>query len=222
MESSMYNRLLLLPIFTGMTTEELTQMLAHIHMEFQQYEPGEVIATQDDRCDKLIYVLRGCVKVECVDRRNHFMMQEFVEVPFLIELYNLYGLQQQFQHTYMAEERTDTVTISKQEFHTIMLNYKIPRTNVMNMLCAKVQHLEKDLRTCEVETVGAKIKQFFKKHVLNTKGKKILHIKMEDMAAYIGETRLSVSNTLKAWNLAGLISQPRRGVIQVDDLTKLK
>lgn len=221
MESSMYNRLLSLPLFTGMTTGELTQMLAHIHMEFQQYEAGEVIVAQDDRCNKLIYVLRGKVKAEYIDHERHFVLKEFIDYPFVIEPHNMHGMTQKYEHTYMTEKRTDTVMISKQEFLAIVLNYKIPRMNIMNMLCAKVQKTEQMLRQGEPKTVEGKIVQFVRRYAITGKGTKLLQIKMEDLANHIQETRLNVSNVLKAWSQQGLISQGR-GSFQVDNFEELK
>ena len=216
MESSMYNRLLSLPLFTGMTTGELTQMLAHIHMEFKQYEAGEVIVAQDDRCNKLIYVLKGKVRAEFIDHERHFVLQEFIDNPFVIEPYNMHGMVQRYEHTYMTEERTDTVMISKQEFHAIMLNYKIPRMNAMNLLCAKVQKTERLLREGEPNTIGEKIVLFIKRYAVTYKGTKLLQIKMEDLAVHIQETRINVSNVLKEWKQQGLISQSRGTIIFFD------
>lgn len=217
----MYNRLLSLPLFTGMTAGELTQMLAHIHMEFQQFESGEVIVAQDDRCNKLIYVLKGKVRTEYIDHERHFVLQEYIDYPFVIEPYNMHGMMQKYEHTYMTEERTDTVMISKQEFHAIMLNYKIPRMNIMNLLCAKVQKAERLLREGEPKTVEEKIVQFIRRYAITGKGTKLLQIKMEDLANHIQETRINVSNVLKAWNQQGLIKQGR-GTIIVEEVGKLK
>ena len=70
----MYNQLLMSPLFTGLTTGELTQILAQIHLDFNTYEKKEVIVLQDDRCDKLTYVLRGKVKAEMIDPRHRFVL----------------------------------------------------------------------------------------------------------------------------------------------------
>ena len=221
MESSMYNRLLLLPIFTGLTTSELTQILAHIHLEFQQFDHGDVLAAQDDRCDKLTYVLSGVLRAELVDPTNKFALTELMDKPFLIEPYNLYGLNQNYEHTYIANEKAYTVSISKQEFHSIMLNYRIPRTNALNLISAKVHKQSRLLREPEPPSVEGKIIQFLSRVLLTERGTKELQMKMEDLAAYIQETRLNVSITLREWNEKGLITQPRRGMIVIPEFGKL-
>ncbi len=222
MESLMYNRLLLLPLFTGLTTGELTQILAHIHMDFLQYEKGDIIAAQEDRCDRLIYVLNGKVRTECIDPQHKFILRELFDKPFLIEPYNMYGMTQNFEHTYTAEGKTNTVTISKQEFHSIMLNYRIPRTNTMNLLCAKIHRTQSLLTEGEAATVESKIVQFLTRNLLTCNGSKQLQMRMEDLADYIKETRLNVSMALKRWKEQGLISQPHRAVIHIEEMGNLK
>lgn len=221
MESTMYNQLLMSPLFTGLTTGELTEILAHIHLDFNTYERNDVIVLQDDRCDRLTYVLRGKVKAEMIDPRHRFVLIEVFDKPFLIEAYNMYGMKQAYEHTYVTVEKTNTVSMTKQEFHSILMNYRIPRINAMNLLCAQIHRMQKMMRECEAETVERKIVQFLRHNALSCKGEKELKMKMEDLADYIKETRLNVSMALRRWNEAGLVEQ-QRGVIVIKDLGMLE
>lgn len=211
----------MLPIFTGLTTGELTQILEQIHLEFQQFDSGEVIATQGDRCDRLTYVLSGRIMAEYVDKEHRFTLKEILEKPFIIEPFRFYGLTQNYERSYVTEERTYTFAMSKQEFQNIMLNYKITRANTLNMLCAKVQKQERLLKEEEAGSVEGKIMQFLLRHTLTNYGEKNLLMKMEDMAEYIKETRLNVSFALKRWSTLGLIEQSRRGMVHIPDFSKL-
>ncbi len=217
MESTMYNQLLMSPLFTGLTAGELTQILAHIHLDFNTYEKKEVIVMQDDRCDRLTYVLRGKVKAEMIDPRHRFVLTEVFDKPLLIEAYNMYGMKQMYEHTYVTMERTFTMTMTKQEFHSILMNYRIPRINTMNLVCARINKMQTMMRECEADTVEGKIVQFLRHNTLSVKGEKELKMKMEDLADYIKETRLNVSMALRRWSEAGLVKQ-QRGVIKIKDL----
>ena len=203
----MYNQLLMSPLFTGLTAGELTQILAHIHLDFNTYEKKEVIVMQDDRCDRLTYVLRGKVKAEMIDPRHRFVLTEVFDKPLLIEAYNMYGMKQMYEHTYVTMERTFTMTMTKQEFHSILMNYRIPRINTMNLVCARINKMQTMMR----------IEQFIRHNTLSVKGEKELKMKMEDLADYIKETRLNVSMALRRWSEAGLVEQ-QRGVIKIKDL----
>lgn len=221
MENSMYRRLLMLPIFNGLTTGELTQIIAQIHLDFNQHSDGETIVSQDDRCDRLIYVLSGQVECEYRDPENRFTLSELMGQPFLLEPSKLYGMSQRYDHSYTTLEPVDTVTISKRDFNNVMLNYSIVKTNILNMLCARIQHLTKLTREAEPDTVQKKLVQFLRRHVYTPKGQKTLYINMETLAMLIQETRLNVSFALRNLNQQGLIDQPRRGQILIPDMQTL-
>ena len=217
----MYQKLLMLPIFNGLTTGELTQIISQIHLDFNQYTDGEIILSQDDRCDKIIYVLNGKVECEYRDPKNRFVLTELMEQPFVIEPNNLYGMSQRYEHSYITLEPVDTVTISKRDFSNVMLNYHIVKTNILNMLCARIQSITKTVGECEPETVVEKIIQFLRRNSATLKGQKILHINMETLARLIQETRLNVSFALRDLNKLGLIKQPHRGQILIPNLQNL-
>ena len=217
----MYRRLLLLPIFNGLTTEELTQIIAQVHLDFRQYGDGEAIVCQDDRCDRILYVLSGKIRSEYSDPESRFMVTEVIDGPVVVEPYNLFGMSQRYEHSYVTIEPSDTVTISKRDFNNIMLNYNIVKTNILNMFCAKIQHLAKMARECEPESVEKKIVRFLRCHTLNGKGCKSLQIRMEDLAFLIKETRLNVSFALRRMNQQGYIQRPQRSTIVVPDMQTL-
>lgn len=221
MEITMYQRLLMLPIFNGLTTRELTQIISQIHLDFNQYADGETIASQDDRCDKIIYVLSGKVECEYRDPMNRFVLTELMDQPFIVEPSNLYGMAQRYEHSYITLEPVDTVAISKRDFSNVMLNYHIVKTNILNMLCARIQNLTKLLREREPETVIEKIVQFLRRNLTTLKGQKSLHINMEMLAELIQETRLNVSFALRDLKKQGLIGQPHRGQILIPSIQDL-
>lgn len=217
----MYQKLLMLPIFNGLTTVELTQILAQIHLDFNQYADGENIVAQDDRCDKLIYVLSGTVLCEYTDPAHRFVLTEWIDRPFIIEPNNLYGMSQRYGHTYRTLTTVDTVTIPKRDFSNFMLNYPIVKTNILNMLCAHIQRLTQLNQECEPENVREKIILFLRRQCCSCKGQKKLQINMEELAVLIQETRLNVSIALRSLKQHGLITQPHRGQILIPDMQKL-
>ncbi len=221
MEISMYQKLLMLPIFNGLTTRELTQIISQIHLDFNQYADGETLASQDDRCDKIIYVLNGKVECEYRDPENRFVLTELMDQPFIIEPSHLYGMSQRYEHSYITLEPVDTVAVSKRDFSNVMLNYHIVKTNILNMLCARIQSLTKIVRECEPETVVEKIIQFLRRNLATQKGQKTLYINMEILADLIQETRINVSFALRDLKQQGLIDQPHRGQILIPDIQNL-
>ena len=55
----MFERLLQLPLFQGMTTQEVSDVISHVRLDFANYHRGDEIVMQGESCRKLIYIIRG-------------------------------------------------------------------------------------------------------------------------------------------------------------------
>lgn len=221
MELSMYQRMLLQPLFSGLTTDELTHILALVHLDFQSHPKGEYIVNEGDRCSKLLYVLNGDFVAERYSEGEIFQVREYLTAPYILEPENIFGMQQRYNCSYLCETDCDTFSVSKDEFIKVMLNLQIVKFNLLNMLSAHIQRLTSIIRSPEGNTVEIKMKRFIRCNCITCKGRKEFKIKMTELADYIQETRLNVSGVLKKWNDAGLIQQPGRGTIIVPEVNAL-
>ena len=67
MSISMFERLQGLPLLMGLSVNELMTIVEEVNFAFDKYYDGDTIVNQGDRCDKIIYVLRGKL---CAYRRD--------------------------------------------------------------------------------------------------------------------------------------------------------
>jgi CRP-like cAMP-binding protein len=63
MELTMYDKLLQLPLFQGMSKFDFTDILEKVKIHFNKYEPGSCLVRQDTPCNQLIFVLDGEVGI---------------------------------------------------------------------------------------------------------------------------------------------------------------
>jgi CRP-like cAMP-binding protein len=96
------------------------------------------------------------------------------------------------------------------------MEYPIIKTNILNMVCNKMQQATNQLMQKEPTTVRDKITTMIRHFCIDDKGEKHIKIKMETIADMIGETRLNVSNVLKKMNNEKLITQQRNGFTIID------
>ena len=52
MEFTMFERLLQLPLFQGMTTQEVSDVMSHVRLDFANYHRGDEIVMQGESCRK--------------------------------------------------------------------------------------------------------------------------------------------------------------------------
>lgn len=212
----------MLPVFTGLTETEFTELLAHIHIEFRQFSEGEVVVSQYEKCKSLIYLLEGEMTCTMTSMDGKYEISEQVCSPHLIELQSLSGLQQSYTRSYYCQTDCRLLIVSKQEFINIMMNSQIVKYNVLNHLCAMIHKANASLMSYEPDSVEKKIVRFIEHNSTIGKGTITLRIKMEDLGEIINETRLNVSNAIRNLRSIGLISGQQRGIIIVPDFKNLK
>ncbi len=212
MEFTMFEKLQQLPLFQGLSINELSYLLERVKLNFNQHTAGTVIASQNDKCNKLIYILNGKVCAEHQHENHRFIITEYLDPPHVIEPYNMFGMLQRYDYTYRFITDGSTFSIDKRVFCDILMDMNIIKTNMLNMICYKLQLATKELRTKEAYNTEEKIKKFIKANVLRTSGKKIIMVKMEDFATILNESRLGVSKVLNTMEDKGLIILKRREI----------
>jgi hypothetical protein len=68
MQSTMYDKLLLLPLFQGLCKEDFTAILEKVRLHFQKYTAGSCIVKQGDYCNNIIFILQGETRAESADQ----------------------------------------------------------------------------------------------------------------------------------------------------------
>ena len=220
MELTMFERLLQLPLFQGMTTQEVSDVMSHVRLDFVNYHRGDEIVMQGESCKKLIYIISGEVMAEHKNADQQFTLTEQLPDLKVLEPYNLFGMYQTYSRTYTFTTEGSTLAIDKQVMLNQLLTNTIAKINLMNIVCNKYQQTQQLLSNYPDDSVRHKIVKFVLTHSISPKGQKNIQIKMTDLANIIHETRLNVSIVLNEMQEQGLITM-QRGCFIINDLQTL-
>lgn len=217
----MFDKLQSLPLFIGLGVTDLMRIVELVDFDFQKYSEGTTFATQGERCDRIIYVLSGQVNIERIYTGQELLVTEWTQdTPYAVELENLWGMHQVFNHSYTFITEGSTCSINKRSLSRLISTYDIVKTNLLSILCNDIQHLHQDLIVPFPTNTEARLLQFIERHTNHNEGRKEFRIKMRLLADMIDDTRINVSNVLNVWQKDGL-TELRRGVFIVHDLRKL-
>ncbi len=219
-ENSMYDKLLLLPLFQGLCKEDFTNILEKVKLHFQKYPTGHYIARQDDACNSLTFVLQGKVLSESTDKTHHYTLYETLNAPHVIEPYSLFGMHPQYNASYSALSSTHIVTIDKSYVLAELSKYTIFQLNFVNLLCNRTQTFYRRMWNTHIGNTQEKIINFLLLRCATTSGYKKLHARMEDLANLLDDTRINISKVLNDWKQQGLVSLSRRE-IEIPDMNAL-
>ncbi len=218
MSDSMFERLQSLPLLLGLGVHELMNIVEKVKFGFDKYYDGDTIVCQGDRCDKIVYVLRGEL---CAFRRDDEKMMHtyeyFIQEPYLIEPQNIWGMQQKYERTYSFTGEGNTCCIEKRQLVYLMSRYEIVRTNFLNMICNKLQYANSTIRDGFPSSTSDKLIKFLRNNKISHHGHTNIKIKMDQLSSLISDTRLNVSRVLNTWESRGVITLYRGGFLVKDD-----
>ena len=215
-DGQIFNRLLILPLFQGMSRSHLQEVVAHTRLGFSQHDEGTVIVRRGDRCTLQRFLVGGSLMAESESDTGDYSMREIITAPYLLQPERLFGLTQNYTYTFTAHSHCQILEISKDEMVRLCAKFDIFRTNLLNILTTQSQRAADEAWHEPARQLPEKIKRFIMSHSLQTSGDKWLHIKMETLARHIGESRLNVSQQLRQWERDGLIHLSRNNIYVLD------
>lgn len=208
----MYDTLLSLPLFQGMSQTDFNSLLQKIRLDFIRYEDGDVIIEKGNRCGSLAFLINGTVESSRSGMDGNFTFSELIEAPFLIEPYSMFGRAGSYQRTYTAIGSCSFLMVDKQYIYTELGKYNICRMNLLNILSGRVQQLDSHIWSLDGMSLRERIIRFIKGLSDIQSGQKRLVIKMNDLATLMDATRLNVSRELNTLEKDGIISLRRKEI----------
>ncbi len=216
----MYDTLLQLPLFQGLAHEDFTSILGKVKLHFTKHRVGETLVKKGTTCNQLFFILSGEIASSAESTDKSYTFTEYFQAPCLIEPQSLFGMNTSYVSTHIARTEVNAVTIGKAFVMNDLFRYEIFRLNYMNVISNRAQTCYSRLWTKVPDGLEEHIADFILSHIERPSGRKILKIKMEELADVINDTRMSVSKALNGMQEKGLLTL-HRGEIVIPDAEKL-
>lgn len=143
MATTMYELLMQLPVFQGVSTGQLTEIIEKIPFSFSQFEPGQVLMKQGEVCTAMTFILSGTVRTQTPTFGQKVQIMQEFQGPYTMPFYNLFGAETHVHDTVTALTRVGVMQLDKSNFLNVMQQNPILLINVMNMLCTNAQKQHK-------------------------------------------------------------------------------
>lgn len=209
----MYESLLSLPYFQGMSKDDITAILGKVTLEFAKYNEGEIIRSPSDKCDKFLVLMQGEISATTEAPDSSFTLTELIQAPYAIEPYSMFGYDTHYKRSYKAKGDCAVLSIDKRFLFTELNKHSIFTINFLNLISQKVQKLNKEIWEHTPSSIKGRIAHFIKLRSEVPYGRKVLSIKMERLASILCETRLNVSKALNEMQNTGLIELHRKEIV---------
>jgi len=222
METTMYDNLLLLPLFQGLSKNDLTTIIEKVKFNFLHYKKKETFIRQGETCQQLCFLLSGQVSAETKDQQHAFSLSEVIDGPYIIEPQSVFGMQNCYTATYRAHTPISILTIDKAYIFNQLIHYDIFRLNYLNILSNRAQRTNRTLWDTHIGSLSERFMNFIALRSQKQTGEKTLQITMEELAFLINGTRINLSRLLNDLQEEGLVQLKRKEIFipQFERLTQ--
>lgn len=216
----LYDTLLGLPLFQGFSSSDLQDVVTRVKMGFLKYKRNQIVVEAGQPCQRLLFLLDGDMDMQSTSADHSFLVTEQMPAPSLIEPERIFGLTQRYSHTYTTRSQCHLLAIGKDDVILLTSEYMIFRINLMNILSTQSQRQQRFLWQHHPDTVKGRVVRFLRQHSALPSGRKVFHIKMQQLADEINDQRIEVSEVLNQMDAEGRIIL-QRGIITIPNLATL-
>ncbi len=219
-KTNLHERLLELPLFQGMSRNDLEQVVTNTKFRHLTVPKGRTVVTEGDMCDRFFFLMDGTLNSIKRSDDNGYYLMEKLSAPDILQPERIFGLVQRYTRTFKTATQCTFICLGKMEMLTLSDSYQIFRLNLLNIISTRSQRLTNLPWHTQPKLIRHKIVRFIEVRCLHPAGEKTISIKMERLAHEIGESRLNVSHALNAMQKEGFIAL-KRGEIHVPALENL-
>lgn len=215
-----HDQLLQFPLFQGMSRDDLSQVAGHTRFDFVKFGVGHQIFKEDDACTRLCFLLSGTLQVEAHAHDHSYSVVEQANAPFMLELEAIFGYNQRYTHSFVAQTDVSLVSIDKSEVVRLCEDFLIFRLNLLNMFATHAQKQARNHWRSTPLSLRDHLVRFFSARVLRPAGPKTFNILMTTLAKEVNDSRLDVSRVLNQMQADGLLTL-HRGRIEIPQMERL-
>lgn len=217
---TLYELILGLPLFQGLSNSDLSNIVAQTKFEFRKAEEGTVYIKEGAPCTSITFLLKGLSVIHSHANDYSYSVSETVSAPQMFGLYHLFGLSQYFPGDVEAASPCSLLMLTKEDVMRLCDEYFVFRINLMNRFSKAIQRLDRYRWAKEPTEISNSIVSFFSLHSYYPAGHKVFNITMQQLANEVHQSRLNVSRQLNSWEEASLV-RLSRGRIDIPHLERL-
>lgn len=137
--NSMYQQLMQLPLFQGVSTEKITALVEKLPFHFLKFRNGEQIFSQGDVCTHLKFIVSGKVRLTTPCEYLRVAFHQTLATPHVLAPEYLFGRETVYPYTAVADGPCGILQLLKSDYVKIVNSDKVFLFNILNYLSSGSQ-----------------------------------------------------------------------------------
>ena len=209
------------PLFRSVSEERINGIFSELSIKETHFEKGDILAMQDEPCNRLIILLSGSVKGEMTDPSGKVVKVEDIYAPSPLAILFLFGQDNRFPVQATAREDVAALVIPKQSVIKMLSSDEVILKNYLDISADFASRLSKKLHFMSFRTIRQKLAMYILDLSKSAQSNVVqLDKNKSSLAEYFGVSRQSLERELTNMQHDGLIDAEKKTII-IKDKNKL-
>ena len=200
-----YNLLSGSPLFRGLATYEIEEILSKIPNRIRKFASGTLVVQSGEPVNELLVVLKGVVKGEMIDFAGRIIKIEDITAPGALAPAFMFGNKNRFPVNVITISETELLVICKEDFLTLLTKDNRILVNFLNMISNRSQFLSEKIKFLNFKTIKGKLAHYILQKAVQDNQSLRLELTQSELADFFGVARPSVARALGELEEDGLI-----------------
>ena len=203
--NSMYQQLMQLPLFQGVSTEKITALVEKLPFHFLKYRNGEQIFAAGDPCTHIKFIVSGQVRLETPFPKLRITMHQTVSNPHVLAAEYLFGRDTAYPFTAISDGACGILQLRKSDYIKMISTDKVFLFNILNYLSSGSQRSMLLPLTVKDASVDGRLAMLIDALSISGATDIGLRYKQKDLCALLGTQRTTLVSTLDNLSDQGIL-----------------
>lgn len=202
---SIYDSLLQIPLFKGLSIENFNEIIEKYKFEFLSYNKDSVIIKAGEECNCFKFVISGSVRSEHINEKVKIKLYETISAPNdIISNYAL-GNNTYPVSVFASDDNTGILVVDKQDFLSIMQEHRVVMLNYLILLSRKGQIPFEAYNKIATDNIRAKFALWVLYFTNYNSSDIMIKAKFRDLYLFFGAQRGAFNSVLEEMRELGII-----------------
>lgn len=217
---SMYQQLMRLPLFQGVSTDKITALVEKLPFHFLKYRSGEQILAAGDSCTHIKFVVSGKVRVAMSCAHLRITIEQTLATPNVLAADSLFGRETVYPFTAVADGPCGILQLLKSDYIKMINSDKVFLFNILNFLSSGSQRGVSTVLSIKDGSALERLVMLVQSLVVAGASDVVLRYKQRDLCSLLSTQRTTLINMLDKLTDEGIVEYDSN-VLRVTDLRGL-
>ena len=190
--NSMYQQLMQLPLFQGVSAEKITELVEKLPFHFLKYRSNEQIVAAGDPCTHIRFIVSGKVRVVMNCSKLKVSLEQTLSTPNVLAPDYLFGRETVYPYTAFAEGPCGILQLLKGDYIKMINTDKVFLFNILNYLSSGSQRGTAMALAAKDGSVDERLAMLMNVLTVNGATDVVLKYKQKDLCSLLGTQRTTL------------------------------